>query len=79
MVWLGLILGVDGGALVGDIGHIPLGSGGVGHNLDPAVREVDPVLALGVVVLPVLLVREHSSGVLGIADSKLVLEYLHRH
>ena len=42
--------------------------------LDAAVREVDPVLALGVVVLPVLLVGEHSAGVLGIVDSELVLK-----
>ena len=75
---VGGLLRVDGGALVGDIGNVTLGSGGVGHDLDPAVGEVDPVLSLGVVVLPVLLVREHSSGVLGIADSKLVLkQYSH--
>ena len=71
---VGGLLGVDGGSLVGDVGDVPLGSGAVGDDLHAAVGEVDPVLALGVVALPVLLLAEHRAGVLGVVHAELILK-----
>jgi len=63
LVGSGLVLVVVGLALVFHISDIAIGAGAVGDDLDTAVRKVDPVLALGVVVVPVLGVAEVGAGV----------------
>ena len=68
-------ISIDSLPLVGDISNVSLRTGGVGHNLDTTVGQVDSVLALGVVVSPVLLVGEHGSRVVLIVDSELVLQH----
>merc|ERR1712155_73068 len=72
--FVGGLLGVDCGSLVGDVGDVALGSGAVGDDLHAAVGEVDPVLALGVVPLPVLLLAEHRARVLGVVHAELILK-----
>ena len=73
--WLvGRSVSIDSLSLVGNISNVSLGTGGVGHNLDTAIGQVDSVLALGVVVSSVLLVGEDGSRVILVVDSELVLE-----
>merc|ERR1711962_803716 len=58
-VWLGLW--GNGFPLVLDVSHVALGTSAVGDNLNPPVRQVDPVLPGGVVVGPLLLLGEHGT------------------
>ena len=68
-IWL--LLGIDRFSFVLDIGNISLGSGSVGHDLHSAIGKVDPVLARGAVVAPLLLLGEH--GTVAVVHSVLVL------
>jgi len=70
-----LDLSIDCLALVLHISNIALGTCGVGHYLDTAIREVDTVLSTGVVVCTVLLMVEDSARVLGVIHSILVIVY----
>jgi len=71
LVWLDL--GVDSLALVLDISNITFGPSRVGDDLHTTVGEVDPVLPVGVVVSTVLLLGEHSSGILRVVHSVLII------
>jgi len=74
--WGGLVrldLGVDSLALVLDISNITFWSSRVGNDLHTTVGEVDPVLPIGVVVSAVLLLGEHSSGILRVVHSILII------
>jgi len=68
-----LDLGVDSLALVLDISNITFWSSRVGNDLHTTVGEVDPVLPIGVVVSAVLLLGEHSSGILRVVHSILII------
>merc|ERR1719347_2329556 len=70
---VGLHLSIDSLSLILDISNITFRSSRVGHNLDTAIRKVDPVLSLGVVVSTVLLLGEHSSGILRVVHSILII------
>ena len=74
---VGLHLSIDSLSLILDISNITFRSSRVGHNLDTAIRKVDPVLSLGVVVSTVLLLGEHSSGILRVVHSILILNIIY--
>merc|ERR1740124_224278 len=71
LVWS--FLRIDSHTLVLHISNISLRTSSVGHNLHTAIGKVDPVLPIGVVVSPVLLVSEHSSGVGWVIHAILVI------
>jgi hypothetical protein len=58
-----LVLVIVSLALVFHVSNIAIGASAVSDDLDTAVGKVDPVLALGVVVVPVLRVAELGAGV----------------
>lgn len=71
--FVGLHLGIDSLALILDISNITFRSSRVGYDLHTTVGEVDPVLPVGVVVSTVLLLGEHSSGILRVVHSILII------
>ena len=63
LVGSGLVLVIVGLALVLHVSDIAIGASAVGDDLDTAIGKVDPVLALGVVVVPVLRVAKLGARV----------------